>query len=76
MLLTFDDRDGKQQNEFDLPPCDFVASDQIWKTDVLSPAPWKPFRRLWINSRRVALRSVCARVLLQPVKGSSTNHAK
>ena len=35
MLLTFDDRDGKQQNEFDLPPCDFVASDQIWKTDVV-----------------------------------------
>lgn len=25
----------KQQNEFDLPPCDFVASDLIWETDVV-----------------------------------------
>lgn len=25
----------KQQNEFELPPCEFMASDLIWKVDVL-----------------------------------------
>ena len=25
----------KQQNEFELPPCDFLASDLIWKMDVV-----------------------------------------